>query len=401
MNPVLKRILLVLGLFMTTVVFAFLLWYFFFRTPAAPAPTPTPTPEAQLPGRKPGQPTPVTEQGAGTGQLPTSTLLPAFETAAPIASAPKTLMQNPVTNVAVSGNGAAFYDPSTGTFSRVDENGNIIKLSDRTFFGVSNVTWSPQTTKAVLEFPDGSNILYNFSENTQVTLPKHWEGFGFSPDGNRIAGKSIGLDAENRWLFVSNADGTESQAVAQLGNNASKVQVAWSPNNQMIAFSKTGEPRDGLSQEVYPVGMHDENFKSLIVPGFGFAPKWSPSGTSLLYSVYNKNDGYRPTLWISSPEGGDRRPLNLQTWVDKCSFQSANILFCAAPTTLDEGAALEPSLADRTPDSIYRIDLQTGTQTTIVPATNAGVSSIAVSENGKYLFYTDKVTNMLTQVELK
>ena len=103
-----------------------------------------------------------------------------------------------------------FYNPSDNRFYAIDSQGKLTTLSDQQFFGVQNVIWSPDATKAILEYPDGSKVRYNFATKNQVTLPKHWEDFNFSPDGNKIVAKSMGLDADNRWLIVANEDGSKA-----------------------------------------------------------------------------------------------------------------------------------------------------------------------------------------------
>src|SRR3989338_8021179 len=79
------------------------------------------------------------------------------------------------TAVARDGSGVIFYEPSSGQFFKTDSRGSANKLTDEIFFEVEKVTWSPNQTQAVLEYPDGSNILYDFSNQRQVTLPTHWK----------------------------------------------------------------------------------------------------------------------------------------------------------------------------------------------------------------------------------
>lgn len=409
MSPNLKKILLSLALVVTAGVFGFLMYYFFFRAPVAPVrPKPVAPGVGVLEPGAPGRPPGVVVTPGAPGVLPPSeqVRLPTFAptTPAPVSAV---LTETRAENIKLlpTGDGAAYYDPNTGKFFRIRADGTQELMSDRTFFGVSDVTWAPKTDKAVLEFPDGANVLYNFSTNTQVTLPKHWEEFDFDPEGSKIAAKSIGLDEESRWLFVANGDGTQATPVETLGANGDLVDIAWSPNNQVVAFARTGLPRDGNSQEIIPIGLNNENFKALVVPGFGFEPQWAPDGQNLLFSVYNKNSDYRPTLWIAGGSGDNigtnRQNLQIQTWADKCSFQNSSTLYCAVPTNLEQGAALERDVARQTPDSIYKIDLTTGTRQIILPASGDAVKTLTTSPDGRYLFYTDEATGRLHKVELK
>ena len=66
-----------------------------------------------------------------------------------------------------------------------------------------------------------------------------------------------------------------------------KVQVAWSPNNEILATATTGRSLGVDRQEVYFLGQYGQNFKSMVVEGLGFQPQWAPSGQQLVYSVAN------------------------------------------------------------------------------------------------------------------
>lgn len=387
------------------------LYLFFFRplvTPTTPTDTGTPTTPGSLPtagtgGTRPGE-TPTTP-----GTLPGSTPVPVQPgTTTPIGQADTILLRDGITQEVVpstDGTGARFYNPEDGRFYRVNADGSITVLADKQFFNVDNVSWGNKTDKAVLEFPDGRNVYYDFNKKRQVTLPQHWEDFSFSPDDERVAAKSIGLDPSNRFLFVSTADGNEARAVGELGQNGDKVLVDWSPNSQVIAFSQTGRAQADGAQEIYLVGENQENFKSLIVPGRGFLPNWSPTGKQILYSVYHERDDLKPSLWISGGVGDaigeSRRGLNLTTWADKCAWQDDNVVYCGVPQTLDAGAGLARDRFAGTPDDLYKIDLRTGVSVKINTADQIyPIKEPIVSADRKKLVFTDAVTGRLYEYKL-
>lgn len=296
-----------------------------------------------------------------------------------------------------------YYNPSDNKFYKLGADGKPVTMSDKQFFDVKNVVWSPTSDKAVLEFPDGSKIRYNFTTKEQVTLPKHWQDFDFSPNGDKLVAKSMGIDPENRWLIVSNDDGTQAKKIESLGENGGDVTSSWSPNNQTIAMYAKGI--DFNRKEVYFLGQNNENFKSMIVEGRDFRPKWSPKGDELLYSVYSADNDYKPTLWLVDAQGdnigGNRRPVGLDTWADKCSY-STNAVYCAVPQTLERGAGLFPATSDSTPDNLYRINPQTGIKEQI----NLGngsytMKNLSVSPDGQYLYFTDTSTGTLRKIKLK
>jgi hypothetical protein len=385
------------------------LYIFFYQpliSPQAPSTPTTPTtPGGTLPTAGTGGTRPSTTPTT-PGTLPGATTVPGQQ---PTTQEARTvLLRDSITQAIVptaDKSGARFYSPEDGRFYRVNADGSITSLSDKQFFNVDTVSWAHKTDKAILEFPDGRNIYYDFNQKRQVTLPQHWEGFSFSPDDERLAAKSIGLDPSNRFLFVSNADGNEARAVEQLGNNGSKVNVSWSPNNQVIAFSETGRPQADGAQEVYLIGENHENFKSLIVPGRGFLPNWSPSGKQVLYSVYHERDQLRPSLWVSGGSGDaigeNRRGLNLATWADKCAWQDENTLYCGVPQSLDVGAGLAPERFASVPDDVYKIDLRTGVSVKInTPDQIYPIQHPMVSSDHSKLLFTDALTGRLYEYTL-
>lgn len=297
-----------------------------------------------------------------------------------------------------------YYNKEDGKFYQIDKNGNVSLLSDKTFYSVEKITWSPNKNKAILEYPDGANIIYDFSANKQVSMPSHWKDFDFSPDGNSIVMKSIGNDPGNRWLAIVNEDGSQAQKIESLGEKDETVYSSWSPNGQTIAMYTEGI--DFNRQEVFFVGLHNENFKSMTVEGRGFQQKWSPDGNKLLYSVYSSTNAFKPNLWIANAKGDfigtGRNNLNIETWAEKCTFADAVNIYCAIPKDLPENAGLFPELAQNTEDVLYHIDMNTGAKKIIYsPDESYNMSNIIISEDNKYAYFTDAQTKKIYKVKIK
>lgn len=297
-----------------------------------------------------------------------------------------------------------YYNQNDGKFYKLDGNGDLVSLSDKIFHQVNNVTWSTDGNKAILEYPDGSKVTYDFQTQKQVTLPKHWEDFSFSPSGNQISAKSIGNDVENRYLITANSDGSKAASLSAIGENADDVYPVWSPNNQAAAMYTRGV--DFNRQEVFFVGLNGENFKSTIINGRGFEPQWSDAGDKLLYSVYSSDNNMNPSLWIVDAQGDNigqnRTNLGLSTWASKCTFATNTEVYCAVPENLPQGAGLFPELADKTTDNLYKIDIRTGVKKLIaIPATASNVSSIMVAGSQEQLYFTDKTTGKIYEINLQ
>ncbi len=390
-----KRIIQITAFAAVAVGIAFALYWVFFRVEPEPTVEEL-TPEeaallAVLPEAEVGAPTVVTEPV-------TEAALPVSETAEGGRTATTTLTTGTVEAASISSDGSSmnYYDPTDGKFYKINANGTVTSLSDQKFPNAENVVWAGQGDKAVIEFPDGSNIVYNFDEETQVTLPSHWEDFDFSPTGDEIIAKSIGTDPGNRWIVITSDDGTRTEAIAALGTNEDKVQINWSPNDQVVAFSDTGSAQTGFGRRmIIPIGKNDENYKGLIVEGLGFEAIWSPRGDRILYSVSGSANNFKPMLWIVDGSGdnmGDnRRNLGLETWSHKCTFSGAASLICAVPQNLPDNAGLQPTIAENTYDYLYQVDLNSGvSQLLAIPESEQSINNLTISSDGSILYYTNQ-----------
>lgn len=405
-----KRLLYLIGFGAAVLLLAYGIYYVFFKGPAQQVGpgggTTTPGQAGQLP---PSGERPTTTAGGevGVGQLP-----PGGVTGQPTApTGPSYYQQAPVTQLTSdyaqfeSANQSGqinYYNGTDGKFYKIGADGKPVPLSDQVFYNVSNVTWANTANKAVLEYPDSSKIIYNFDTKTQVSLPKHWEEFSFSPDSTELAAKSMGLSPENRWLVVTQDDGTGTKLVEPLGDNANRVIVDWSPSRQTVALSQTGQPMGEDRREVLFVGLNGENFKSTVVEGLDFQPQWSPTGKRLLYSVDSARSDFKPELWVvdayGDSIGNNRRLLKLNTWADKCTFGNDTTLYCAVPQSLPQGAGMNPDIANDTMDDLYKIDLTNGLQTSINTGGNYHINNLSYNAQTNKLFFTDPLKTGVFQV---
>ncbi len=404
-----KKRLALIGIFLLiTIALGYALYRVFFAEEKIPTGV-SPTGEILTPGEFPSSETTggIQPSGVEPGALPPSGIR-AGETY--VAASKKTDIERKIVESEIisptvdSAGNARFYNNGDGKFYRVNSDGTVQLMSDEVFYNVQNVTWSPKNNESIIEYPDGNNIYYNFQTKEQVTLPQHWQEFSFSADGDKIASKSIGLSAENRWLITSDPNGENTQFVENMGENSGKVTVDWSPTKKIVALSRTGESLGSDRQQVLMIGLNGENFKSLTVEGRGMQSQWSPSGSQLLYSVYSARNDYKPELWIVNADGDNidtnRRPVSIATWAEKCAFTNERFVYCGVPEELDVGAGFEPSLADDTPDKIFRIDLQTGNKNAVETSGVHIINQIFVSEDGKKLQFTDKLQNGLFSIDL-
>lgn len=414
MSPRLRQVLLILGFIVLIAAMGAAIYLVFFKTPQARVPEAIPPVETTreetgLPAAGLGAP-PGTASPEGTAEIPRAQTLPG---AKPVAEGGVTQTQA-LTSARVTaptlsqdGNGMQYYDKADGRFYRISTGGDVERISDKKFANVENVTWNAKGSSAVLEFPDGSNVVYDFSAGKQVSLPRHWEDFSFAPRGDEILAKSIGIDPSNRALVITKTDGSNTRAIAALGDNADKVIPSWSPNDQVIAFSDTGPTLSGFGRKmIIPIGKNEENFKGLVVEGFDFQPLWNTQGDALVYSAVGDTNGYRPMLWAVSGRaqsiGDNRKSLGVETWADKCSFTSGTTLYCAVPQRLPANVGLQRQLSAQSADAIYRVNVETGSAELVaIPDTPQSIDHVSVSEDGGNLFFTNASTGILQILRLK
>lgn len=416
-----QRILILIGFLAAVILIGYGLYFLFLRPaiPTQPTDTTVPFDGSGLPAAGTGKDIPIGtgtggtlgDSGFGTGievpGPPTEPLQPGVSTVARGGVTQTTsLTTSRVYQPTLSSNGqnAIFYDKTTGLFYQVTAAGNVTPISSEVFFEVENITWAPNKQKAVLEYPDGSNIVYNFETQEQVTLPKHWKDFSFSTQGNDLVFKSMGNDPDNRWLAVSSADGSKATQLENLGSKDASVYPSWSPSNQIVAMYTEEKSFD--SKDLFFVGLNGENFKSTTINGLGFEGQWSTQGDKLLYSVYSSATDYKPTLWIvgalGNSIGQNKRNLKLTTWVDKCTFAGNDTVYCAVPTSLATGAGIYKSDLNNSPTDIYKIDLTSGFKTKIAtPEISVNIDNILVTKNQRTLYFTDQDTGLLYKINLK
>lgn len=310
----------------------------------------------------------------------------------------------------ISGNSLISFNPDDGTFYKIDLNTNKKEiLTNDTFKGASSITWSSNDNLAVIEFPDGSNIVYDFTKDKQYVLPKDWYDFSFQKDGEKLAFMIDSTTYENRWLAVSNIDGSGLTGIEPLGNNADKVDVMYSPNEQMIALSRTGNAVGLFQQSVLLIGLNGENFNDLKVEGRGFHPIWSPAGDKVVYDAYNSDTSYKPNLWVinasSDTAGTNSKSLSINTWVSKCGFASDGVsLYCAVPKEMPDGAGMFPDMMDEAgiADNIYVVNIYTGYKKLIAePSVDVTISKVFLNSDDSVLYYQEKSTGNIYSIKLK
>jgi len=307
--------------------------------------------------------------------------------------------------VPTSDNQVIYYDRDTERVYKISEyNKEPQAIATQRFPKASKFVWSPKKDEAIISFPDGSKIMYDFDKQKQYTLPKQWDSFDFSSAGNQVIFRNIESNSDYNWLSVANPDGTGATLVEHMGKNADKVQPAWSPQNNIVAFYHKYVSAE--REEIIFVGLHGENYASLTIDGQGFKGKWSPSGLYMLYEAYSAATSYKPNIYVVAGTGSDnvqgqQVDLGVNTWIDKCLFATDTKVYCAVPKELPVGSAISPSIADTSDDVFYEINLVTGRISPLASLVGSfNVKDPFLSADKKKLYFRDSFTGYIFNINL-
>jgi len=411
-----KKLALVIIFIVIVLVVGYLMYALFFK-----GPVPTPEEKAksgeigQLPGAEKGlQPGVVTPGGEGGEKLPTEkiTKIEAVKTSAPDATAQGSITKvydldyekNSSFTLDSTGNNIVSYQKETGLFYQINPDGTRTKLSDRVYKDVENVAWAPGADQAILEFPDGSNILFDIKSDKQISLPKDWTEFDFNGTGDKIGFKDMNPNPDLQWVAMANPDGSGQKYLEPLGTKAKQFKVDWSPSGDKVAEYNPGA--SAATSRLLFVGLNGENFRDIDMRGYGVETKWTPDGSRLLYSAHAISTDHKPLLHIVNASGDtigyDHQDIDLNTWPDKCTFADADTVYCAVPKELPYGADFAPAVADNIPDYIYKVNLKTGSKSFVAePELDYTIDSMQISEDGTNLFFTDKLSGNIHTIKLK
>jgi TolB protein len=210
--------------------------------------------------------------------------------------------------------------------------------------GTTRLTDEPGNQTDPVWSPNGAQIAWNLDDDiwvmnadgTEPTPLTYYSGDPFlrarvprwSPDGTQIAFLRI------RWvevedpdeepyddgaIVVMNADGTEKQDVAYVGDPSFR-EFEWSPDGTRIVFTHFSYPFEYPPEiEVYSVNVGDPLNPTLLSDHEAREPSWSPDGSRIVYlsrptslgpiDIWMMNaDGSGKTNLTNTPDADEMRP---------------------------------------------------------------------------------------------
>ncbi len=415
MSDRLKLVLQISGFILLVCIIAWGLWFVFFKSPN----------DAIIPfvsNQQPQTGLPTNVEGTGGRLIDTTQGLPPNTVALDatttetqpdtVASGGRTqvqtLVDERVSFTSLGDNGMFhYYNDLEGKFYQLStQGGEPVPLSDAVFRSVEQVTWSHEGNTAILEFPDGSNIYYNFDTGEQATLPQVAREFSFSVQDDRLAYEYYGQNADDRWIITSSPNGQGQKIIGPLGPAPHNVSINWSPAGNVVATYRDVTSSSG--EEVFFVGLNGENYISLQTNGLGFEGQWSPEGKHILYSVYSERTQYNPVLYIARADGDNigagNRSLNLKTWPDKCTFSQEQVVYCAVPQYLEDASGIFREQSSNAPDTLYKIDLQEGSAVPIAFPEDLNGRTLTIDQlyvSGNDIYFRDVIQGRLHHVPIR
>ena len=211
-----------------------------------------------------------------------------------------------------------------------------IRLTNNTIVD-DHPTWSPDGSRLafVSEKPTGGRAIFIMNADgtgrTEVTPVTYvdrysqwpmaiWTDFysmDWSPDGTRI------VFQDNYDLVIVNSDGSGRHAITD--STAYDLEPAWSPDGSKILFSKDPIDDGGLQYGRLSIVNIDGSNNQFLGYGWqyqAYAPRWSPSGTQILYVI--EYTDYDPTSVINISHADGSAPELFDGRTDIYEYQYRN-----------------------------------------------------------------------------
>jgi Tol biopolymer transport system component len=178
-----------------------------------------------------------------------------------------------------------------------------------------STSWSPDGSKIVVDRENGLTVMDADGSN-EVVIADAAEGSfpSWSPDGSKIlfaqaAGESMTVDVgeisllSSAHLFVANADGVDAHQLTS--GPYVDDQGVWSPDGSHIVFRRFGADERGLY-----VMNADGSDPVLVAPGSAeyppYAPAWSPDGSRIAFTMNSRRGA---AIYVMNADGSGLVPL--------------------------------------------------------------------------------------------
>jgi hypothetical protein len=243
-----------------------------------------------------------------------------------------------------TGDAVVYYHPDTGAVSSVDlETRKATIISTASLPKLVRVIWSPDRNRVITVSRGTTTQTYayfDYTTHTHGSLGNSIKDAVFSPDSRQIA--VVRNQGGDSLIQVANFDGTNPQTILQ--TRLDGVQLAW-PAQSMLAFSAADASSN--SRSLYSLSLTGD-LSQLVGGVSGLTARWSPNGSSLLYSDLDSG----PELQFLTLANNQTQILGVAATADNCDWITSTSVICAVQTE-GETSVLQISPADQSKTVLF------------------------------------------------
>ena len=243
-----------------------------------------------------------------------------------------------------AGDAVVYYHPDTGAVSSVDlETRTATIVSTASLPKLVRVIWSPDRNRVITVsrgITTQTYAYFDYTTHVHGSLGTAIKDAVFSPDSRQIA--IVRNQGGDSLIQVANFDGTNPQTILQ--TRLDGVQLAW-PSPTRLAFSAADTSSN--SRSLYSLSLTGD-LTQLIGGVSGLSVRWSPDGSSLIYSDLNGG----PELQFLTLANNQTQTLGVAAIADNCDWADNTSVICAVQTE-GETSVLNISLTDQSKTVLF------------------------------------------------
>ncbi len=284
------------------------------------------------------------------------------------------------------GNGIAYFNRS-GQLFRTDMavSGSTVLLSNKTELtippktGINKILWPAIGSSFLTESGLGLAkqwSYYNPATGQYVDLPSQVKSVSWVPSGDKII--FVWVDANgNASVNKANPDTTGYESIGELYDADTTLSV--SPDGRLIAYyrSQNSNPAQNV---IFTSTINGTDWTNVVADGYNKGVLWSPDSRKILFS---KRDSVtsKYNLWVADLGTGQSKNLGVSTLESKAVWtRDSQDILVATPTSGTAGEGV-------TQDTIYKINVATGSRTEFNPGSGVDAQELFLSLDENILFF--------------
>jgi Tol biopolymer transport system component len=239
-------------------------------------------------------------------------------------------------------------DPSlgkTGTYT-IDTDGN--NMRDLFARGAEFPHWSPGGGEVAIfccddgmaaHFVDPDDGSFRELAPPDAKLEVHC-GFGWSPDGRRIACESFGVNDPKRdgiYSIGSSDGGGLTRITSNPGGD--DIPGDYSPDGERLVFVRSDQTGP---VGIFTIRLDGRDLRQIspktVIVDHEFGGRWSPSGKQILF-VASTAEGHQPAIWLANADGSGAHRLRITPVCGGANADPASI-GCSYPDWSPDGTKI-------------------------------------------------------------